>query len=129
MLFNFQKWHLYLMFRSSSISVASKLANGRCPSTVMGWTPFVQHWHSKLSWVLSTGGRALSLSGPLQHRWICVPGVSSGCTVAITLCLQTQCSVQYKPRQPSHLFHQAIEEGFKFCCFCTLGESCALQSW
>lgn len=83
----------------------------------------------KLSWALSTGGRALNVSRPWQQRWICVPGVSSGCTVATTLCMQTECSVQCKPHQPSHLSHQAIEEGFKFCCFCTLGKSCALQSW
>lgn len=109
--------------------VASKPANGRCLNTLLGWTPFVKHWYSKPSWALSTGGRALSLLWPLQHGWICVPGVSSRCTVAITPCTQTQRSVQYKPRQPSHLFHQPVEEGFKFCCFCTLGESCALQSW
>lgn len=110
-------------------SVASKAANGRCLSTPMGLDTICQalvlktqlgseHWRSSTQ----------TLEAPAAQVDLCpwgVPRLHSG----LSPCMQMQCPGQHKPRQPSHLFHQAVEEGFKFRCFCPLGESCALQSW
>lgn len=95
---------------SSSISVASEPANGRCLNTLMGLDTICQ------ALVLKTQLGSERWRSSTQHLVVLAaqvnlcPGVSSGCTAAIALCMQTGvlCAIQTMSAKPFILLREGL---------------------